>query len=208
MTICLVTDRRRCQPVDQAREAAAAGVDIIHVRERDLEAGELSALVTAIVSVTRGSATRVVVNDRVDVALASGADGVHLRGDSMRAVRVRAVAPPGFLICSAVHTVAEAVAAAVASDYLVAGTVFPTASKPGLGSFLGLEGLAGVAKAVSVPVLAIGGMSVARAGEVAAAGARGLAAIGLFTDADRPIKEVVRQIRERFNIGGDFLPQS
>ena len=208
MTICLVTDRRRCQPVDQAREAAAAGVDIIHVRERDLEAGELTALVGAIVSVTRGSATRVVVNDRVDVALASGADGVHLRGDSMPATRVRAVVPEGFLICSAVHTAGEAAAAAAASDYLVAGTVFPTASKPGMSRFLGLEGLASVAKAVSVPVLAIGGMSVERAGEVAATGARGLSAIGLFTDADRPIKEVVRQIRERFNIGGDFLPQS
>jgi thiamine-phosphate pyrophosphorylase len=205
--ICLVTDRRRRSPVEQAREAAAAGIDIIHVRERDLEAGDLCALAAAIVSVTRGSATRVVVNDRVDVALASGADGVHLRGDSMPAVRVRAMVPRGFLICSAVHTAAEAVAAAGASDYLVAGTVFSTGSKPGLGTFLGLEGLQAVAQAVSVPVLAIGGMSVERAGEVAATGARGLAAIGLFADAHRPIKEVVRQVRERFNIGGDFLPQ-
>ena len=207
MTICLVTDRRRRSPVEQASEAAAAGVDIIHIRERDLEAGELSALVAEIVGVTRGSATRVVVNDRVDVALAAGADGVHLRGDSMPAARVRAVVPRGFLICSAVHTAAEAVAAAGASDCLVAGTVFPTASKPDLRSFLGLEGLASVVQAVSVPVLAIGGMSVERAAAVAATGAQGLSAIGLFTDADRPIKEVVRQIRERFNIGGDFLPQ-
>jgi thiamine-phosphate pyrophosphorylase len=206
MTICLVTDRRRRPPIEQAREAAAAGVDIIHIRERDLEAGPLSALAVAIVSVTRGSGTRVVVNDRVDVALASGADGVHLRGDSMPAARVRAMAPQGFLICSAVHTATEAMAAAGASDYLVAGTVFPTASKPGLGSFLGLEGLAAVARAVAVPVLAIGGMSAERAGEVAATGAKGLCAISLFTDAHRPIKEVVRQIRERFNIGGDLLP--
>jgi thiamine-phosphate diphosphorylase len=204
--ICLVTDRRRRQPVEQAVEAAAAGVDIIHVRERDLEAGELASLVVAIVAVTRGSATRVVVNDRVDVALAAGADGVHLRGDSMPAARVRAVVPPGFLVCSAVHTASEAVAAAGASDYLVAGTVFLTASKPGMTGVLGLEGLAGVVRAVSVPVLAIGGMSVEKAGDVAATGALGLAAIGLFTDPDRPIKEVVRQIRERFNISGD-VPQ-
>jgi thiamine-phosphate pyrophosphorylase len=207
MTICLVTDRRRRPPIAQASEAAAAGVDIIHVRERDLDAGELSALVAAIVSVTRGSATRVVVNDRVDVALAAGADGVHLRGDSMPAARVRPAAPPGFLICSAVHNAGDAVTAAGASDYLVAGTVFPTASKPGMTGVLGLEGLAGVAQAVSVPVLAIGGMSVARAAGVAATGARGLAAISLFADPERPIKDVVRQIRERFNISGDFLPQ-
>lgn len=205
--ICLVTDRRRRPVVEQASEAAEAGVDMIHVRERDLQAGALASLVAAIVAVTRGSATRVVVNDRVDVALASGADGVHLRGDSMPAARVRAVVPQGFLICSAVHTAGEAVAAAGASDYLVAGTVFPTASKPGMTGVLGLEGLAGIVRAVSVPVLAIGGMSVSTAGDVAASGARGLAAIGLFTDSDRPIKEVVRQIRERFNIGGGLLPQ-
>jgi thiamine-phosphate pyrophosphorylase len=207
VTICLVTDRRLRPPIEQASDAVAAGVDIIQVRERDLEAGALSALVAAIVAVTRGSATRVVVNDRVDVALASGADGVHLRGDSMPAARVRPVAPLGFLICSAVHNVGEAAVAAGASDYLIAGTVFPTASKPGMTGLLGLDGLAGIARAVSVPVLAIGGMSVARAADVARTGAQGLAAISLFADPDRPIKDVVRQIRERFNMSGDLRPQ-
>jgi thiamine-phosphate pyrophosphorylase len=208
VTICLVTDRRRRPPIAQAGEAAAAGVDIIHVRERDLEAGELYALVTAIVAETRGSGTRVVVNDRVDVALASGADGVHLRGDSMPAASVRPIAPDGFLICSAVRSVREAVIAAIASDYLIAGTVFPTTSKPGMTGFLGLEGVSGIARAVPVPVLAIGGMSLEQVGRVAATGANGLAAIGLFADTDRPIKEVVRQIRERFNISPDSGPQS
>jgi thiamine-phosphate diphosphorylase len=204
MMICLVTDRRRRSPVEQAGEAAAAGVDLIQIREGDLEAGELAALTTEVVGVTRGSATRVVVNDRVDVAVACGADGVHLRGDSMPAARVRTMAPEGFLIGCSVREPGEAVAAARAADYLIAGTVFPTTSKPGMTAFLGLPGLSAICKAVSVPVLAIGGMSVARAADVAAAGAGGLAAISLFADADRPIKEVVRQIRERFNIGGDF----
>jgi len=85
----------------------------------------------------------------------------------------------------------------------MAGTVFPTTSKRGTTDLLGLPGLAAIARAVSVPVLAIGGMSLERAAGVAAAGAGGLAAIGLFADPDRPIKEVVRQIRERFNIVGD-----
>jgi len=207
MTICLVTDRRRRSPIEQASEAAEAGVDLIQIRERDLDAGALSALVAGVVGAVRGSATRVVVNDRVDVAIACGADGVHLRGDSMPAVRVRAMTPEGFLIGCSVHGPAGAIAAAGAADYLLAGTVFPTASKPGKTGFLGLQGLAAVVKAVSVPVLAIGGMSVAVAGDVASAGAQGLAAISLFANPDRPIKDVVRQIRDRFNIGGDFPPQ-
>jgi len=203
MIICLVTDRRRRSPIDQAGEAADAGVDLIQVRERDLDARELSDLAAAVVRATRGSATKVVVNDRVDVALTCGAGGVHLRGDSIPAARVRALAPPGFLIGSAVRDAREAAAAAPASDYLVAGTVFATASKPGMTAFLGLDGLRAIAKASPIPVLAIGGMTVERAREVAAAGAGGLAAIGLFAEPHRPIKEVVRQLRERFNIGGE-----
>ena len=204
MIICLVTDRRRRSPIEQAGEAAAAGVDLIHVRERDLEARELAAVVDALVKVTRGSATRVVVNDRVDVALACGAAGVQLRGDSMPARRVRQMTPDGFLIGCSVHAVDEAVAAAVDADYLVAGTVFPTQSKPGMTRLLGTDGLAAVARAVPVPVLAIGGVSVERAGELAAAGAGGLAAIGLFANPGRPIKEVVQELRERFNISSKF----
>lgn len=205
--LCLVTDRRQRSPIEQASEAAAAGVDLIQIRERDLEAGALSALVAGVVAVTRGSTTRVVVNDRVDVAMACGADGVHLRGDSMLAARVRAMAPEGFLIGCSVHRADEAVAAARGADYLIAGTVFPTASKAGLTAVLGLEGLSTIARAVSVPVLAIGGMSVARAAGVAAAGAAGVAAVSLFGNADRPIKDVVRQLRERFNISGGSIPR-
>ncbi len=198
MMLCLVTDRRRRAPVEQAREAADAGVDIIHVREPDLEAAELAALVSAIVDVTRGSRTRVVVNDRLDVALACGAAGVHLREESMAAVRVRAIAPASFLIGRSIHSEALARESANAADYVIAGTVFPTRSKPGLQKFLGLDGLAHVVAALQVPVLAIGGMSVDRVSEVAKAGAAGLAAIGLFADAQRPIKEVVEALRERF----------
>jgi thiamine-phosphate pyrophosphorylase len=72
-----------------------------------------------------------------------------------------------------------------------------------MAAFLGLDGLAAVVRATTLPVLAIGGVSVERAAGIAAAGARGVAAIGLFADAQRPIKEVVRQLRERFNIGGE-----
>jgi len=202
MTICLVTDRRRRPPIAQAAEAVDAGVDLIQVRERDLDTSALASLVLRVVEAARGSPTRVVVNDRVDVALACGAHGVHLRADSIPASRVRTIVPPGFVIGRSVHGRDEALAVARDADYLIAGTVFPTTSKPGRIDLLGPHGLGSIASAVRLPVLAIGGITVERAAVVAAAGAAGVAAVGLFAEVDRPIKEVIRALRARFNIGG------
>ena len=197
MTRCLVTDRRRLCPdaesfaaarrclVEQARRAAGAGVDLIHIRERDLGGASLAALVSDLVAVTRGSTTRVVVNDRIDVALVSGADGVHLRGDSVSVVAARRLLPPPLLVGRSVHTVQEASAASDA-DYLIAGTVFPSAAKPGAAELLGLDGLRAIVSASAVPVLAIGGITPDRIAEVLAAGAAGIAAIGLFIDSLKP----------------------
>jgi thiamine-phosphate pyrophosphorylase len=191
--LCLVTDRRRlCSEtaafevarrrlIDQAKWAVASNVDLIQVRERDLETAELATLVSDLVRVSRGSGTRVVVNDRVDVALACGADGVHLRHDSVRAEAVRAISPGGFLVGRSVHSLAEAEGAGPV-DYLIAGTVFPTVSKPSATPMLGLDGLAEVVQAVAVPVLAIGGITRERLDEVAATGAAGAAGIGLFIE--------------------------
>jgi len=202
MTICLVTDRRRRPPIAQAAEAVDAGVDLIQVRERDLDTSALASLVLRVVEAARGSPTRVVVNDRVDVALACGAHGVHLRADSIPASRVRTIVPPGFVIGRSVHGRDEALAVARDADYLIAGTVFPTTSKPGRIDLLGPHGLGSIASAVRLPVLAIGGITVERAAVVAAAGAAGVAAVGLFADVDRPIKDVIRALRARFNMGG------
>jgi len=194
MTVCLVTDRAHQDPIEQARRAVDAGVDLIQVRERDLETSELAALVSQIVRIAGGSSTRVVVNDRLDVALACEAHGVHLRGDSVSPARARSIAPPGFLIGRSVHALDEAMAVAPYVDYLIAGTVFPTSSKPGRTELLGTAGLAAIAAAVRVPVLAIGGIAVERVADISAAGAAGIAAVRLFTDAERPIKEVIRAL--------------
>ena len=191
--LCLVTDRRRLCPetvafeaarrrlIDQAKWAVTSNVDLSQVRERDLETADLARLVSDLVRVTRGSGTRVVVNDRLDVALACGADGVHLRHDSVRAETVRTIAPAGFLVGRSVHGLAEAEGAGPV-DYLIAGTVFPTPSKPAATPILGLDGLADVVQAVAVPVLAIGGITRERLDEVAATGAAGAAGIGLFIE--------------------------
>jgi thiamine-phosphate pyrophosphorylase len=199
VTLCLVTDRRRRSVVEQCRDAVRAGVDLIQVRERDLEAAALSALVAELVRLTRATETRVVVNERLDVALASGADGVHLRGDSIPAARARSMAPAGFLIGRSVREAAGAVDAAAGTDYLIAGTVFPSSSKPGLRDHLGLEGLAAIVRSVPVPVLAIGGMSLDRIGPVAEAGAAGVAAINLFLEEGAGLSAVVREARLRFD---------
>ncbi len=197
MTICLVTDRRLSDPVRQARAAAAAGIDMIQVRERDLEAGALAALVRAVLVAVRGSATRVVVNDRLDVAIACAAHGVHLRADSVAVADARRIAPVGFLVGRSVHASSD-VEAADGADYVIAGTVFPTASKPDLPSHLGEDGLRRIVAASRVPVLAIGGMSVDTSAVVARTGAAGMAAIGLFR-APESLDRIARALRSRFD---------
>jgi thiamine-phosphate diphosphorylase len=192
VTICLVTDRRRRDPVAQAAQASAAGIDLIHIREHDLGASALAAMVSAVVDAVRGTATRVVVNDRIDVAIACAAHGVHLREDSIPPASARSLAPRGFLIGRSIHGVDEAVKGAESVDYLIAGTVFATSSKPEGHALLGTEGLREIVGAVRVPVLAIGGMTRERLAEVAAAGAAGIAAIGLFDGEMIAAPEVVR----------------
>jgi thiamine-phosphate diphosphorylase len=197
--LCLVTDRHRRPVLDHCRDAVRAGVDLIQLREPGLEAHALLTLATRLVEMTRDTPTRVVVNDRLDVAVAAGAHGVHLRGDSIAPERARSMVPAGFLIGRSVHGAGEAVRVTRGADYCVAGTVFPTPSKPGLRQPLGLEGLEAIVRAVPLPVLAIGGVSMERIEAVAATGAAGMAAIGLFdADAD-DLVVVVREARRRFD---------
>jgi len=205
--LCLITDRRRFgaawEPalVERVRAAARAGVHLVQVRERDLDGGPMTRLTERCVDAVRGTRARVLVNDRVDVALAAGAHGVHLRGDSMDAARVRWMVPPAFLIGRSVHTVEEAVEVSGrgALDYLIFGHVFETTSKPGQDA-AGLDQLARVSAATTLPVLAVGGVSPPRAAGVARAGAAGVAAIGLFADsAVDALHGIVAQISTAFD---------
>jgi thiamine-phosphate diphosphorylase len=209
--ICLVTDRRRLPGgseevlIEAVAAASRAGVHLIQIRERDLDARALTRIVTAAVAVVRGTSSRILVNDRIDVALSAGAHGVHLRGDSVPATRVREIVPRGFLVGRSVHSREQAERATEAGglDYLMFGTVFDTASKPGVtGS--GSEALAAIAGATPLPVLAIGGITVSRMSTVAGAGAAGFAGIGLFADSPLDgLQVVVRQASLAF----DTLPR-
>ena len=217
--ICLVTDRRRlpaarggdgpaCDAlVELARAAGRVGVDIVQVRERGLSDRTLLRLVEGIAAAVRGSATRVVVNDRSDIAFAAGAGGVHVKSGGPPPMRVRMIAPTHWLIGCSVHRPddvrpAEQVAGA---DYAICGTVFESASKPGRRP-LGVDGLARVAREASLPVLAIGGVDAGNAPLIAGAGAAGVAAIGYFTDGWRDSGQVdledrVGALRRAFDKG-------
>ena len=190
--------------VARAATAVGAGVGVIQVRERDLPDGQLAALVRRIAAATAGTTTRVIVNDRADIAIAAGAAGVHLRGDSPPASRVRAAfaearaasaeasAPRARLIGRSVHSLAEADAAISdgGCDYLLFGTVFPSEGKPAGHPVAGLEALARVCVRSPLPVIAIGGITERNAALVRDAGAAGFAAVGFFMCLT-PLPEVV-----------------
>jgi thiamine-phosphate diphosphorylase len=214
--ICLVTDRRRLSTgtdasdrlVDLVAAAARAGIDLIQIRERDLDARRLIALVRRCVEAAEGTSTKVLVNDRADVAVAAGAHGVHLRGDSIAAAAVRSLIGDGALIGRSVHGADEARAVSDAGgvNYLIFGTLYPTASKKPAHPVTALDELS-VACRAGVPVLAIGGMTVERAAESARAGAAGIAGIGLFvppagTSADRHLQTITTELRRVFDTCG------
>ena len=206
-TVMMVTDRRAYGPdeegardrlVEAAHRAASAGVDLIQIRERDLEASDLMALALNVKRAVAGTVCKVVVNERVDVALAAKTDGVHLPAASAPADRVRQMVPAGFLVGRSVHDAREA-DGQEACDYLVFGTVFQSARKPPAHAIAGVEALAAVASRVSRPVLAIGGVTVERLPQLARAGAAGVAAIGLFANAtEAELRTIVQQIHTVF----------
>jgi thiamine-phosphate pyrophosphorylase len=199
--LCYITDRRQLRSVSLAafiRETVRAGVDMVQVREKDLPSRELITLVEEALSATREpgmGGARVVVNDRVDVALAGGADGAHLAAHSMPVQVVRRFVPRAFVIGVSCHSLDEAMAAeSGGADYLVLGPVFETPSKLGYGPPLGLEKLGNVTSRIRIPVLALGGITVDRVRPCLEAGASGIAGIRIFQDCES-VQERVRELR-------------
>jgi thiamine-phosphate diphosphorylase len=211
--ICLVTDRRRLSAgvdnidrlVELVAAAARAGIDLVQIRERDLDARALAGLVTRCVAAVAETGTKVIVNDRADVAIAARAHGVHLRTDSMPASAVRALMGDSALIGRSVHAAREAIEVSSEGgvDYLIFGTLYQSASKNGSHPVVTLEELSAACQ-VPVPVLAIGGITVERAADAARAGAVGVAGIGLFvpprgTNADSHLQTIASRLRRVFD---------
>jgi thiamine-phosphate pyrophosphorylase len=223
--LCYVTDRRSL-PVSNVsqqlpallqkiEELAAAGVDWIQLREKDLSARDLAALIRQALQIVaehspQRQRTRILVNDRVDVAMAERAGGAHLGEQSLPVAETRRLIqsaqatgslPDDFLFGVSCHSVEAAEGAeAGGADYIFFGPIFATPSKAKFGLPQGLERLREVCSSVSLPVLAIGGITLENAKSCIEAGAAGLAAIGLFQDARDPASAVqpLRQLATEF----------
>ena len=206
----VITDEVLARPralSDVVREALAAGAPTIQLRLKSASARELLEAAQTLMPIVRSAGALFIVNDRLDVALAAGADGVHVGPDDppvkdvrrvadARAVDVdaRAGVADTFIVGYSTDTTDEAARAeAEGADYLGVGAVYATANKSDAGDVIGLEGLRRVVKAVSIPVVAIGGITPERAPAVAKAGACGSAAIGAVMSAAEPA-EAVREL--------------
>ncbi len=168
------------------RAAVDADVPLVQIREKSLHARVLYELVARAAQITRGSKTRLLVNDRSDIARAAGADGVHLTTQSLPVEVVRNIFGAEFLIGVSTHSLDEARAArAGGADFVVFGPVFETESKRAYGEPQGLDKLAEVTRALGeFPVVAIGGITLDNVDECFQAGARGIAAIRLLNDTE------------------------
>lgn len=186
--------------------AIAGGVDLVQVREPDLDAGPLSRFLRTVFAEVEGSRARLVVNDRLDVALAVGAAGVHLPERSFRLDDVRRLVGPdrAWLTGRSVHS-PEGARQTVGASYLMAGTVRASESKPDGGTLLGWNGLRSViAEAAGTPVVAIGGLTAAEVPRVVECGAAGMAAIGWFIpDRGQDVREFVQERVEAAQIAFD-----
>ena len=190
--LLLVTDRRQARrPLMQIVAAALeAGCRWVSLREKDLPPDEQILRARALARLAHAVGATLTLHGAAPLAKAAGADGVHLPsgGDAAAARRLLG---PGKLVGVSIHTVTEAEAITPAFvDYALAGPAFETASKPGYGPEIGRKGLADIARAAPVPVLAIGGVNAARIGELIAAGAAGVAVMGGVMRAADPAQEV------------------
>jgi thiamine-phosphate diphosphorylase len=187
LTLHVVTDPRlsRDRLLDRIRAAVDNGVDWVHVRDHQATARDLFDLAERIVRICTGSSTRVAVNDRVDVALAVGANAVQVGARSLPIVAIKHIAPM-VLVGASVHDVGQAVEAeAAGADWLFFGHVFPTSSHSGEPP-RGLVKLRDVVRAVTGPVIAIGGIGPDQIPAIRAAEASGIAVISAILGAEDP----------------------
>ena len=205
LRLCLVTDRTQTRGRELAAvvgDCLAAGLPAVQVREKDLGAADLAFVCRRLRALTLDHQALLIVNDRVDVALMAGADGVHIGQDDLPAAEVRALMGPRALIGVSAATVDEAVAAERAgADYIGVGSIYATATKPDAGAPVGLGRVTEIRRAVRVPIVGIGGITPENAAAVIRAGAQGVAVITAVTLAD-DMNAAVRRLRETVDGAG------
>jgi len=203
----VITDERLSQGLTHpeiARRAIAGGADVIQLRAKECDCGYLRGCAAEIRAITREAGVLFIVNDRLDVALQCGADGVHLGQKDLPLKLARRLAPEGFIIGASASTLEEALAAERdGADYIGLGPIYPTASKADAGTCCGSELLREARPRLSVPIVAIGGISEANAADVLKAGADGIAVISAVVGqadvaaAARRLKAIVRSASQR-----------
>lgn len=191
LRLIVVTDRALAAPrdvVDVVRACLEAGAPAVQLRDKQATSRELFEQALRLRALTAHFGALLFINDRLDVALAAGADGVHLGPHDVPLAAARRVAPRPFLIGVSTDDPAAAARAAIeGADYVGCGAVFGTRSKPDVGAErIGPEGVAAVARATAIPVIAIGGITPDNARALAGSGAAGLAVIGAVMAAADP----------------------
>jgi thiamine-phosphate pyrophosphorylase len=167
------------------RRAVAAGVTMVQYRDKDTSTKRMIEKTRLMAEICRPAGVSLIVNDRLDVAMAGGADGVHLGQDDMTLPAARGIVGEAFIIGISITTIEEAKEAEEAgADYLGANGVFPTGTKTDLGEPLGLEGVSRLAAASPLPIVAIGGINAGNAGEVMSSGANGVAVVSYIVSAE------------------------
>lgn len=182
--------------VEQVSTAVVAGIDLVQLREKRLPARVLFELTRHAAALTRDTATRLLVNDRADIAAGAGADGVHLTGQSIDASNIRRTFGDNFVIGVSTHSFEEARAAKqVGANFAVFGPVFDTPAKRPYGTPIGVEELSHVTRKLGeFPVLALGGLTMDNFDLCLNAGARGIAGISLFGKSHE-LKQIVARIK-------------
>jgi thiamine-phosphate pyrophosphorylase len=179
--------------VEQVEQFARGGARWVQVRDKGVGARELFDIVVAALAVARPLGVKVIVNDRVDVALASGADGVHVGQEDVPAAAAREILGPERIVGLSTHSTEQArAAAALAVDYVAIGPVFATSTKENPDPVVGLEGVAAARAVVRLPLVAIGGITLERAASVLAAGADSVAVVSDL----RSVGSIESRVRE------------
>jgi len=195
-----ITDRKSCSvPLLRNIQAAIeAGVDFVQIREKDLHARQLFSLALKAREMALGCSTKILVNDRLDIAMAADLDGIHLGQSSFSPSQIRGqVSRPDFLVGVSTHSLEEVrQIQSGGTNYVTFGPVFFTPSKAVYGEPVGLKSLREVCQSSQIPVLALGGVNRTNYAQCLLHGASGVAAIRLFQDPQNSLREIVREIKD------------
>ncbi len=194
-----ITDRKTVQNCildDFLIDIAKSGIKMVQIREKELSSRDLYNLTLKAISILRPAGIKVLVNDRVDIAIASKADGVHITSTGMPVSVVRSILPSPRIIGVSTHHAGEVISAEQnGADFVTFGPIFFTVSKAGMGEPVGVEQLAVISSVTQIPIFALGGINLSNAGTCLTAGAYGLSGIGIFQKSTN-LEETVNKFTE------------